>query len=263
MKEQRYDPANGLSILKEVVISKCHAQQRAGRAGRVQQGHCWRLYEEELITNPSNNPWISKLVPEFPLPEIQRIAIEEVVLQVLLLKLGRPEVFLGQCLDPPSLSQLKAAIACLIEIKSILPLPSLPLTALGYHLAKMPCDVRLGKMLVYASLVGVLEPALTIAAYLSGKSPFLSPIDKRDEAKRIHIQQFLLGRCTNDNGSSSGTTISSSIPYDSDHIAVIIAYEKWREILFTLGNDAAYRFCKEHFLSMVKLQEMKQLREHY
>jgi ATP-dependent RNA helicase DHX36 len=112
MKEQRYDPANGLSILQEVVISRCHAQQRAGRAGRVQQGHCWRLYEEELITNPSNNPWISKLVPEFPLPEIQRIAIEEVVLQVLLLKLGRPEVFLGQCLEPPSLSQLKAGITC-------------------------------------------------------------------------------------------------------------------------------------------------------
>ncbi len=53
------------------------------------------------------------------------------------------------------MQQIKAAIACLIEIKAIYPKAQYPLTALGYHLAKMPVDVRIGKMLIYASLLEV------------------------------------------------------------------------------------------------------------
>lgn len=55
------------------------------------------------------------------------------------------------------MQQIKAAIACLIEIKAIYPKAAYPLTALGYHLAKMPVDVRIGKMLIYASLLEVSE----------------------------------------------------------------------------------------------------------
>lgn len=75
--------------------------------------------------------------------------------QVLLLKLGAPEVFLGQCMEPPSIEQVRSALACLLEVGAVLPLLELPLTALGYHLARMPVDVHVGKMLIYASLLGV------------------------------------------------------------------------------------------------------------
>lgn len=75
--------------------------------------------------------------------------------QVLLLKLGTPEFFLSQCLQPPSLEQVRQAIATLLEVRAVLPIPSIPLTALGYHLARMPVDVRIGKMLIYASLLQV------------------------------------------------------------------------------------------------------------
>ena len=119
-----------------------------GRAGRVRAGHCWRMFSEEYFQ--------STRVDEHPVPEIKRVPLEEVVLQVILLKLGTPEFFLGQCLEPPSVEQIRASIACLIEIKDVLPLAELPLTALGYHLAKMPVDVRIGKMLIYASLLEVI-----------------------------------------------------------------------------------------------------------
>ena len=81
---------------------------------------------------------------------------------MLLLKLGSPENFLGQCLQPPSREQIRASLACLIEIRAVLPLTELPLTALGYHLARMPVDVRIGKMLIYASLLQVCNSVATI-----------------------------------------------------------------------------------------------------
>lgn len=61
------------------------------------------------------------------------------------------------------------------------------LTALGVHLANLPVDVRIGKMLIVAALFKCLSPILTVAATLSHRSPFVSPIDKRaaaDDAKR-------------------------------------------------------------------------------
>jgi HrpA-like RNA helicase len=56
------------------------------------------------------------------------------------------------------------------------------LTALGHHLAMLPVDARVGKMLIHASVLGCLDPVLTIAAMLSTRSPFVAPLDKRDLA---------------------------------------------------------------------------------
>ena len=55
---------------------------------------------------------------------------------------------------------------------------------MGRLLSKMPTDVHLGKFLLIASLFRCLDPALTIAAALSSKSPFLTPFGKEDEATR-------------------------------------------------------------------------------
>lgn len=146
MKEMQYNPVTSLSALSEVFISRSNAKQRAGRAGRVRAGTCWRMYSRESLENSA---------AEFPVPEMLRISLEDVVLQVLLLQLGRPEVFLGECLQPPSIGQIRAAVASLIEVKAVLPEPSLPLTALGFHLARLPLDIKLGKMLIYACLLEV------------------------------------------------------------------------------------------------------------
>lgn len=238
MKEHRYDPSSGLSALKEVFVSRSSAQQRAGRAGRVRAGTCWRLYSQAFFDSPQ--------VAVDPLPEIQRIALEEVVLQVLLRGLGAPKDFLSQCLQPPSTMQLHDAIACLIEIKAVLPQASLPLTALGYHLARMPMDVRLAKTLIYACLLECVEPVLTITAALSGKSPFSAPIDQRDRAR-----------------ASQSRLLTSAPLAPSDHMALVSAYDLWHNTLINDGREAAFAICQQYFLSSTVLMEMKALREHY
>jgi HrpA-like RNA helicase len=148
-KEMRYDSASNVSSLEEVAISKASARQRAGRAGRVRAGNAWRFYCEEFYDGPA--------MAEYAVPEIRRVPLEEVVLQVLLLRLGLPEAFLGGCIEPPPQENIRHSIHTLLEIKAILPQPSFPLTALGYHLAKLPVDVHLGKMLITGALLNCIE----------------------------------------------------------------------------------------------------------
>lgn len=58
------------------------------------------------------------------------------------------------------------------------------ITAMGRLLSKLPTDVHLGKFLLVACVFGCLDPALTIAASLNSKSPFLTPFGKEQEAHR-------------------------------------------------------------------------------
>lgn len=46
----------------------------------------------------------------------------------------------------------------------------------------LPLDLRLGKMLIIGTLFGCLDSALTVAACLTSKPIFVSPMEKRDEA---------------------------------------------------------------------------------
>lgn len=56
------------------------------------------------------------------------------------------------------------------------------LTPLGAHLADLPVDVHIGKMILFGAIFRCLDPVLTIAAALSFKSPFVRPFGKEAEA---------------------------------------------------------------------------------
>lgn len=55
------------------------------------------------------------------------------------------------------------------------------LTPLGHHLAALPVDVKIGKLMLYGAIFGCVDSALTIAACLSHKSPFTSPFGKKEK----------------------------------------------------------------------------------
>ena len=112
------------------------------------------------------------------------------------------------------------------------------LTSLGYHLASLPVDVRIGKIIIYASLFNCLDPCLTIAATMSFKSPFVSPLDKRDEADQCK-QEFSEGR--------------------SDYLTILKAYEGWHEARSQKGG-AEYDFCRRNFLSVNTLRMISDMK---
>jgi HrpA-like RNA helicase len=60
------------------------------------------------------------------------------------------------------------------------------LTPLGRHLAALPTDISVGRLLLHGAILRCAHPICLIAAALSDRSPFLQPMSKRDEA-RSHL----------------------------------------------------------------------------
>ena len=124
----------------------------------------------------------------------------------------------------PSLSKIAAAKDDSCDILAV----SSGLTALGFHLATLPVDPRVGKMMIYGALFGCIDPALTIAAAMSARNPFMSPFDKSEEAD-ARRKEF----------STEG----------SDHLTTLRAFNDWRELRKRKGDRSAQTFLRDNFLS--------------
>ena len=177
MKEMRYDADNKLSMLVEDWVSKANSKQRRGRAGRVQKGRCYFMYSRRQE---------ERLKPA-PTPEIQLACLDQLCLQITVLGLGRPAEFLQTVIEPPAPSAVRAAVTLLQEVVALDAAENL--TPLGYHLAKLPMDVRLAKTLIYGCILRCSVEVLTVVAAIgAGKPPFRSPLDKRDEANAAKMR---------------------------------------------------------------------------
>ena len=170
-----------MMTLVECWVSRASAKQRRGRAGRVRPGVAFHLFSS--LTNDDT-------MSAYTLPEMLRVRLDDLVMQILLLDLGEPRVFLNKAVDPPSEVAVRNSLTMLQGLAAVEldkgggdeKETSSYLTALGFHLATLPVEARVGKMLIYGAMFQCLDPCLTIAAILSSRSPFMSPFDKREQA---------------------------------------------------------------------------------
>jgi ATP-dependent RNA helicase DHX29 len=135
---------------------------------------------------------------EHPIPEMLRLSLQDLALRIKILrvKLGHSiEDVLSRALDPPSALNIQRAINSLIEVKALTPAEEI--TPMGRLLSKLPMDVHLGKFLLIAALFKCLDPALTIAATLNSKSPFISPFGFEGQAD-LAKKAFALGELGHD-----------------------------------------------------------------
>jgi ATP-dependent RNA helicase DHX57 len=181
VKETSYDPQNNMRKLEEVWASRAACKQRRGRAGRVQAGKCYKLY--------TRNAEMVKMM-ERPEPEIRRVPLEQLCLSVRAMGVKDVAAFLASALTPPESLAVDGAMDLLGRMGA---LDGEDLTALGRHLSMIPADLRCGKLMVYGAMFGCLDASVTIAAILTVKSPFVSPQDKRDEAKSAR-SKFSIGQ---------------------------------------------------------------------
>lgn len=166
VREVRQDKRYATSKLVLDWCSKASIKQRAGRAGRVKEGICCRLFSSRTA---------DLLLKDQTTPELQRIPLEEVCLHILAGKLSRScATFLMQAPQPPPSDSVNLAVRSLKEVGIVNVLANEEsLTILGQHVAKIPVNVRLAKMLIFGAVFKCLDPILTIAGALTVKSPLV------------------------------------------------------------------------------------------
>ncbi|KAM1735057.1 hypothetical protein ACFX11_020446 [Malus domestica] len=240
-KENRYNPQKKLSSMVEDWISRANARQRRGRAGRVKPGICFCLYTRYRF---------EKLMRPFQVPEMLRMPLVELCLQIKLLSLGYIKSFLSEALEPPREEAMTSSIKLLYEVGALE--ADEELTPLGHHLAKLPVDVLIGKMMLYGGIFGCLSPILSISAFLSYKSPFIYPKDERQNVERAKLALLT--------GKLDGPSESNDSDRQSDHLIMMSAYSKWEKILREKGVKAAQNFCNSYFLSSSVMYMIRDMR---
>ena len=221
----RYSARTKIQRLPIEPISQASANQRKGRCGRVSDGICVRLYSKEDFEQR----------PEFTDPEILRTNLASVLLQMASLRLGDIEHF--PFIDAPQERQVSDGLRLLDELGAITlkgNQASGPLTEIGRMLARLPCDPRLGRMIVEAERFHCLSEILVIVSNLAVMDPREYPLDKKEAATNMH-------RRFNDD--------------KSDFLAILKLYDYIKELQGSNSNSALRRRLKNEFISFLRVRE--------
>jgi ATP-dependent helicase HrpA len=220
---KRYSYRNKVEQLQVEPIAQSAANQRAGRCGRVADGVCIRLYEEQDFLQR----------PKFTEPEILRSSLAAVILRMKSLHLTDVETF--PFVESPQGRAIADGYQLLQELGAVDDANAL--TSMGRKLAKLPLDPRVGRMILAASDNTCLTEMLIIASALSVQDPRDRPMEYQQQADEKH-KKF------------------------ADEKSEFLSYVKiWRwfeqAIEHKKTNRQLQENCRENFLSQVRLREWR------
>ncbi len=172
---KRYSHRNKVEQLQVEPISRAAASQRAGRCGRVSAGVCFRLYDEEDFNQR----------PAYTEPEILRSSLAGVILRMKSLHLGDVEDF--PFLEAPAPRMIADGYQLLAELGAI-DETTKELTQVGFELAKLPLDPKIGRMILAAREHNCLREVLIIAAALGSQDPRDRPQEAAAAADQAHAK---------------------------------------------------------------------------
>ncbi|GHH64970.1 ATP-dependent helicase [Streptosporangium violaceochromogenes] len=216
----RYSHRTKVQRLPIEAISQASANQRKGRCGRVSEGICIRLYEED--------DFLAR--PEFTDPEILRTNLASVILQMTSIGLGDIGAF--PFVEPPDQRQVKDGYDLLQELGAFD--RARQMTPLGRRLAGLPVDPRLARMVLEADHNGCVREVMIIAAALSIQDPRERPADRQQAADEKH-RRFA--------------------DKESDFVSYLNLWNHLQERQRELSSSAFRRLCKAEFLNYLRVRE--------
>ena len=230
----RYSKTAKVQRLPIEPISQASADQRSGRCGRIADGIAIRLYSREDYENR----------PRFTEPEILRTSLGAVVLHMLSVGVARTaeDVTNFGFIDPPDMKAVSDGFNELTELKAIgRKRGEVTLTHVGRQLARIPIDVRLGRMVIEAaksSTPDTLAAVLVIVAFLSLQDPRERPDEARDEADHIHNRYA---------------------DPSSDYLTALNIWDRIFQADGEPSNNALRRICKSEYFSWLRVRQWKDL----
>ena len=222
---KRYSARAKVEQLHVEKISQAAARQRSGRCGRVSAGVCIRLFSEEDFNSR----------PEFTDPEIVRSNLAAVILRMAALKLGDVAAF--PFLEMPDSRYINDGFQVLLELGAVNEHNGL--TKLGEQMARLPIDPKIARILLAAKKHDCMAEILVIASALSIQDPRERPLEARDAAAKAH-ERFT--------------------DKQSDFLAYLNIWDSFqRERDKGLSNKQLVQWCRQYFLSHLRMREWREL----
>ncbi len=220
----RYSWRSRVQRLPIEKISQASANQRSGRCGRTSNGIAIRLYAEDDFEARN----------EFTLPEIQRTNLASVILQMASLNLGDVSQF--PYLEAPDSGMIRDGYKLLFELGAVNKATgdNINITQTGRQLAHFPIDPRLGRMLLAAKDLGVMNEVLVIVSALSIQDVRERPMDKQQASDQKH------SRFKDEN---------------SDFISLLKLWDYYHDKNGELSQGQLRKLCRREFLSFIRLRE--------
>ena len=222
---KRYSARAKVEQLHVEKISQAAARQRSGRCGRVSAGVCIRLFSEEDFNSR----------PEFTDPEIVRSNLAAVILRMASLNLGDVAAF--PFLEMPDSRYINDGFQVLLELGAVNEHNGL--TRLGEQMARLPIDPKIARILLAAKKHDCMAEILVIASALSIQDPRERPLEARDAAAKAH-ERFT--------------------DKQSDFLAYLNIWDSFqRERDKGLSNKQLVQWCRQYFLSHLRMREWREL----
>ena len=220
----RYSVTSKVQRLPIEPISQASANQRAGRSGRVSDGVCFRLFDEQDFESRA----------EFTTPEILRTHLAAVLLRMLSLKLGDPAKF--PFIERPEQRQFADGFQILKELGAID--NERNLTKIGRQMATLPVDPRLARIMIEAARFGALREILIIVSGLSIQDPRERPQQYQQQADEKH---------------------KAWAHQHSDFIDYVTLWDAYEGVRQESTTAQVRKFCNEGFLSFLRMREWRDL----
>jgi ATP-dependent RNA helicase DHX37/DHR1 len=249
-KERRYDPLSGVQSFEIGWISKASANQRSGRAGRTGPGHCYRLYSSAVYERD---------LPQFADPELLRMPIEGVVLQLKAMNLQHVVNFPFP--TPPDRQALAKAEKLLSYLQAVS--SSGQVTQIGQTMSIFPLSPRFARILLVGHLHDCLPYTIALVAGLSAPEVFISEhqaipklAEKAEGEESFRTNADVLAETAQANIRKAYNKAQKNFCFLDDKSDAI----KLLQVVGEFAHEPTEAWCESHFVRFKTLREIQQLR---